>query len=100
MELLNLRSIFFEALSYPEYARPNFYLIKQQQSVWSKGIYLTTLEEVYHACHQHIDLVYRARERNQPNLKKESISIPIKFIPFATRVEHPDAFFTAKFLRK
>jgi hypothetical protein len=78
MESLNLKSIFFEALNYPQYARPNFYLIKQRQSAWDKGVYLQTLAEVYYVCDSHLRMHYNANKKKNPTLKIETIQLPIK----------------------
>jgi hypothetical protein len=80
MESLNLKTTFFEALGLPEYARPNFYLIKQQESGWSKGVYLLTLEEVYHHCSEHLTIVFRSKKRSQPELRRQDLKIAIKDI--------------------
>jgi hypothetical protein len=50
MDSLDLKNIFFEALNYPSYARPYFYLVKQKESGWSKGVYFTALNETYNNC--------------------------------------------------
>ncbi|MFT3981175.1 MAG: hypothetical protein QM687_11940 [Ferruginibacter sp.] len=78
MDSLDLGSVFFEALGHPEYARPNFYIIKQKQSVWSKGVYLTTLNEVYHACITRIQINFNAKKGKVTGLKIEDIKLPMK----------------------
>lgn len=78
MDSLDLGSVFFEALEHPEYARPNFYIIKQKQSVWSKAVYLTTLDEVYHTCITRIQLKFNAKKRTVPGLKIEDIKLSMK----------------------
>ncbi len=80
MHSLKLESIFFEALNYPEYARPNFFVIKQRQSQWHKGVYLNTLAEVYHKCFSWVDMHYRAQKNKNSALKLEDIEIQIKDI--------------------
>jgi hypothetical protein len=78
MESLDLGSVFFEALEVPEYARPNFYIIKQKQSVWSKGGYLATLNEIYHASKTRLDFTYRTKKAKNQNLTIDDIKIAVK----------------------
>lgn len=78
MDSLDLGSVFFEALEHPEYAWPNFFIIKQKQSVWAKGVYLTTLSEVYHGCITRVQITYNAKKSKVPGLKIEDIKIPMK----------------------
>lgn len=73
-----IRNIFFEALDYPEYARPFFYLKKQQESGWHKGIFLTALLEEY----WNYDTIFKiklggAKAKNQ-NSQIEDIKIDIE----------------------
>jgi hypothetical protein len=78
MDTLDLGSVFFEALEHPEYAWPNFYIIKQKQSVWSKGVYLTALNEEYHACITRLQIIFNAKKSKNRELKIEDIKLPIK----------------------
>lgn len=78
MTIFDLTSPFFEALNFPEFVRPNFYLNKQKESGWMKGVYLTGLSEVYHACVERIKHQYWADRRKEPSLQLEDIRIPIK----------------------
>lgn len=78
MEFSKIRVIFFKALDYPEYARPNFYINKQKESGWAKGIFLTTLNEVYHECIQRIKFNYNAQKRKDPELKLEDVELSTK----------------------
>jgi hypothetical protein len=79
---LKLGHVFFEALDYPSYARPNFFIIKQKESGWSKGVYLTTLSEVYHTCIMVLQIKHGAQKRSHPNLKIEDLSLPLKDFDF------------------
>lgn len=78
MESLNLKSVFFEALKYPEYARPNFYIRKQQESGWSKGVYLTALNEVYYTCVEQLRFAFRNNSKQIGISNLNEIPIPIK----------------------
>jgi hypothetical protein len=78
METLNLGSVLFEALEHPEYAWPNFFIIKQKQSIWSKGVYLTALNEEYHSFITRIQITFNAKKSQNPELKIEDIRLPIK----------------------
>jgi hypothetical protein len=82
IDSLKLGNVFFEALDYPSYARPNFFIIKQRQSGWSKGVYLTTLSEVYHSCIMVLQINHGAQKRTQPNLKIEDLSLSLKDFSF------------------
>ena len=78
MDKLDLSPVFFEALEHPEYAWPNFFIIKQKQSVWSKGVYLTALNEVYDASKTRLEITFRARQSKNKELKIEEIKLPVK----------------------
>lgn len=78
MDSLDLSTVFFEALEHPEFARPNFYIIKQKQSGWAKGVYLTALNEVFHGCITRIQVHFNATKRKTPGLKMEDIQLPLK----------------------
>jgi hypothetical protein len=79
MKSFDLSPVFFEALNYPEFARPNFYLIKQKESGWLKGVYLTGLAEVYHRCITRLRLQFSIKKRKaDTQLQLEDIQIPVK----------------------
>src|SRR5688572_9585205 len=48
LDPVQMRSIFLNALDYPENARPEFFLKHQPESGWSRGVFLRELEEAYH----------------------------------------------------
>lgn len=77
MKLDNISSIFFEALNYPPFARPNFYIQKQRESSWAKGVYLTALAEVYHSCFVRIQIHFGAKKRKIDGLTLEDIELDI-----------------------
>ena len=66
MDTLKLGPVFFGALEHPDYAWPNYFYYHQQQSVWTKGIYLTTLDEVYHACIMRIQMRFNGLQVTMP----------------------------------
>ena len=78
MQKLDLHNIFFEVLDYPSYARPEFFIAKQKQSGWSKGVYLTTLQEIYHTCKLHFRIHYSANKNKIKDLKSEDIKLSVK----------------------
>ena len=77
MDTLKLGPVFFGALEHPDYAWPNYFYYHQQQSVWTKGIYLTTLDEVYHACIMRIQMRFNATKRKIPGLTMDNVTIGI-----------------------
>lgn len=77
MQDLNVVPVFFEALQYPEFARPNFYLLKQQESGWARGVYLTALSEVYHYSMTVLKLSYHAQKRDSKNLNIDELKLPL-----------------------
>jgi hypothetical protein len=79
-ESLNLVNVFFEALDYPEYARPEFFVQKQKQSEWSRGIYLTTLSEIYFAYIQILEIKFGAKKRDSPGLSIDDFKVSPKEI--------------------
>lgn len=80
MENLDLTTTFFEALNYPQYARPNFYLNKQKDSGWNKGVYLITLQEIYHESVMRLELKLGGKKSSPPypDIELESVSVPLK----------------------
>ncbi len=76
--LLDLSNIFFDALEYPQFARPNFFLNKQSTTNWARGVYLTALNEVYHHCKSVLQMHYNAQKRKSEGLKIEDFEISIK----------------------
>lgn len=82
MTSLNLGKVFFEALDYPGYARPNFFIIKQRESGWARGVYLKTLAEIYHTCIIVLQIKHGAQKRNQPGLKMVDMSLRLKDFEF------------------
>lgn len=75
---LDLSEIFFEALEYPYFARANFFLTKQNDTKWSRGVFLTALNEVYHECIVNLQRHFNAKKRTVDNLKIEDFKITIK----------------------
>ena len=75
---LDLTNVFFEALKYPQFARPNFYINKQKESEWSKGVYLTALDEVYHNVVLLIRLHFNAKKKSLGDAKFEEFKISKK----------------------
>ncbi len=77
---LDLTNTFFEALNYPQYARPNFYLNKQKESGWNKGVFLLTLQEIYHASEMRLRIKLGGKKSSPPypDIELESIGIPLK----------------------
>jgi hypothetical protein len=41
LEYSDFPAIFFGALTYPEFAKPNFYINQQKESGWTKGAFLS-----------------------------------------------------------
>jgi hypothetical protein len=80
LESLKLANVFFSALEYPEYARPNYFIRNQKASGWSKGVYLVTLNEIYHAYVMRLQIHYGAKKRNSPGIKIEDIQLSPKEI--------------------
>jgi len=78
IKLDNTSAVFFEALEYPEFARPNFYIRKQEESGWAKGVYLMALSEIYHSCQLRIKLHYNANKVKKTGLEIDDIELPIK----------------------
>ena len=78
MDTLDLGSVLFEALEHPEYAWPNFFIIKQKQSIWAKGVYLTALNEECQAFITRIQITFSAKKSKNPGLKIEDTKLPIK----------------------
>jgi hypothetical protein len=76
--LLDLSDIFFEALEYPQFARPNFFLNKQSTTNWAKGVYLTALNEVYHHCKSVLKMHFNKQKQKSEDLKLEDFEISIK----------------------
>lgn len=77
---LDLTNIFFEALKYPQFARPNFFINKQKESEWSKGVYLTALDEVYHTSLLRLRMYFNAKKRNLGDIKFEEFKISKKVL--------------------
>lgn len=77
MKLLDIRLTFFEALKYPQYARPNFFVNRQKDSEWTKGVYLKSLYEIYHECIKRLRIHYDAKKRKANGIKLEDIKLPI-----------------------
>src|SRR5436305_723882 len=77
---LDLTNIFFEALKYPQFARPNFFINKQKESEWSKGVYLTALDEVYHSSLLRLRMRFNAEKRNLGDTKFEEFKISKKVL--------------------
>lgn len=78
MTLLETSKIFFEALDFPPFARPNFYIKKQKESGWAKGVYLTALSEVYHRSLMVLQMRWNSLRSKQPDLDMDDVSIEIR----------------------
>ena len=77
---LDLTNVFFEALKYPQFARPNFFINKQRDSEWAKGVYLTALSEVYHSAILRLRMHFNARKKNLGDIKFEEFKIAKKVL--------------------
>ena len=76
----DIAKVFFSALEYPDFMRTNFYIRMQKKSGWAKGVYLTALSEVYHACVTVIQIHQGAPKSRSLHLTREQVEIPIKDI--------------------
>jgi hypothetical protein len=56
--------VFLDAIKYPKFARPEYFIKKQKESGWSKGVYLRALQESYHHCIGVLEF-YRGVERRK-----------------------------------
>lgn len=77
---LDLTGIFFEALKYPQFARPNFYINKQKESEWAKGVYLTALGEVYHSAILRLQMHFNAKKKTLGDTKFEEFKVTKKIL--------------------
>lgn len=77
---LDLTHVFFEALKYPQFARPNFFINKQKDSEWTKGVYLTALSEVYHSAIFRLQMHFNAKKKNIGDTKFEEFKIAKKIL--------------------
>jgi hypothetical protein len=77
---LDLINVFFEALKYPQFARPNFFINEQRKSEWSKGVYLTALDEVYHNSVLRLRLHFNAKKKSLGDIKFEEFKISKKIL--------------------
>ena len=75
---LDLTDVFFEALEYPQFARPNFFINKQKASEWSKGVFLTALSEVYHGAILRLQMHFNAKKGSLNILKLEDFKVTKK----------------------
>lgn len=73
-----IRNIFFEALEYPEYARPFFYLKKQQESGWHKAVFLQALLEEYWRYETIFNIKLGGAKIKSRNIQKDEIQINIE----------------------
>ncbi len=74
---LDVDNVFFESLVYPEYVRPFFFIKKQKESGWHKGIFLASLNEIYHHYNGIFEWKFNISERKQNDLKIEDFKLPI-----------------------
>ena len=77
---LDLTEIFFEALKYPQFARPNFYINKQKESEWAKGVYLTALGEVYHSAILRLQMHFNAKKKTLGDTRFEEFKVTKKIL--------------------
>lgn len=78
--LLDVTEIFFEALNYPQFARPNFYINKQKESQWAKGVYLKALSEVYHSAILKLQMHFNAKKKTLGDTKFEEFKVTKKVL--------------------
>jgi hypothetical protein len=72
-----IKNIFFEALEYPEYSRPFFYLKKQQESGWHRAIFLQALLEEYWRYDTTFNIKLGAAKIKNQDIQKDQIRIDI-----------------------
>jgi|GEM_PF-5262793 len=72
----NIHLIFLQAIEYPDYARPEFFIKEQLKSGWSRAVYLQTLLMVYEFYDMKLT-IYSSKERN--DLKKQNKKLPDDF---------------------
>lgn len=77
---LDLSDVFFEALKYPQFARPNFFINKQRESEWTKGVYLTALSEVYYSAILRLQMHFNAKKKNLGDIKFEEFKVAKKLL--------------------
>lgn len=77
MENLETTEVFFEALKYPEFARPNFYIEKAKESGWSMSVYITALLEAYHRSMIILTMAYHSKKRTYKDLKIDDVKLPL-----------------------
>src|SRR4029078_7325171 len=87
VDSLRLAAVFFGALQYPSYARPDYFIQKQKASGWSKGVYLTTLNEIYHSYITRLQIHYHAQKKNTPGLRLEDVELDIEGTTVAKKVD-------------
>src|SRR4051794_35484635 len=73
----NLKPILFCALQYPAYARPEYLLKKQPESGWSKEVFLQALKELCKGYKHHNDILWRLRQPDDLNIKREEIGLSL-----------------------
>lgn len=72
----DLGEIFLWALELPDYARPEYFIKAQQQSEWSKAVFLKTLYNEFHH-YEEVWQVHANKERF--DLKKKRLKLPDDF---------------------
>ncbi|WP_207516108.1 hypothetical protein [Longitalea luteola] len=60
--------VFLDALNYPKCARPEYFIKKQKESGWSKGVYLRALQETYHHCIAVLEFYRGVEKRKSKNI--------------------------------
>src|SRR4051812_13284173 len=78
MQSLQFENIFIGALQHPEFSWSNYFLIEQEKSEWAKGVFLTSLDEVYHHCKRVFRFHFDSKKRKNENLAPQDIKLPIK----------------------
>jgi hypothetical protein len=74
----DVKNIFFEAVEYSDYVRSFFFIKKQKESGWHKGVFLAGLHEIYFHYVNYLEIKFGAENGRNPNLKIEDISISIE----------------------
>lgn len=72
----DLKLVFLKALTYPEFARPEYFIQEQKKSGWSKGVFLHSLMNVHEHFAVNLQIVTNV-ERSR--LKKLNREVPESF---------------------
>jgi hypothetical protein len=73
----DVKNIFLEALDYPHYVRPFFFIKKQKELGWHKEIFLNGLINVYFHYDQIFEMKLSAAKGKNPESKIDDVSLSI-----------------------